>query len=324
MNAWGRMDENTAVGMEDIASSYAVSERAVSEDRFADDRDDEPARAFEQKGSDVLSYYFKEMRKTSLLTFEQEQALAKRVAEGDLEARSAMIEANLRLVVAIGKRYLTRGLPFSDIIEEGNLGLIRAVEKFDYKRGYKFSTYASWWIKQAIERAITNQVRTIRLPVHVAENAYRYTRTERSLKHKLGRDPFPEEIAKTMRISIQKARMLSQVSRETQSLDALIMADGEDTLKDFLVDDRTPSPESDYDAFLRSKQIDEWISELSDTERDVIQLRYGLKREPSRTLNSIGKQFGITRERIRQIEKKAIDRIREQTKMRDMELSDVL
>jgi RNA polymerase primary sigma factor len=264
------------------------------------------------------------MRKMPLLTSEQEKTLAKRVAEGDVEARSQMIEANLRLVVAIGKRYVARGLPFSDIIEEGNLGLIRAVEKFDYKRGFKFSTYASWWIKQAIERAITNQVRTIRLPVHVSEEVYRYTRTEKKLKQQLRRNPFPEEIAEAMHLGIEKVRMYSQVSRETHSLDVIIMDDGDETLGDYLADDRSPSPESDCDALSRRKQIDEWISELTDAERKVVELRYGLNDESPWTLNSIGKRFGITRERVRQIEKKAIDRIRKQTKMSNMELSDVL
>jgi RNA polymerase sigma factor (sigma-70 family) len=264
------------------------------------------------------------MRKMPLLTFEQEQALAKRVAEGDLEARSKMIEANLRLVVSIGKRYMARGLPFSDIIEEGNLGLIRAVEKFDYKRGLKFSTYASWWIKQAIERAITNQARTIRLPVHVSEEFYRYTRTEKKLKQELRRDPYPEEIAKAMHISIEKVRMFSQVSREIHSLDVIVMDDGDETFKDYLADDHTPSPESDCDALSRRKQIDQWISELTAAERRVIELRYGLTDESPWTLNSIGQRFGITRERVRQIEKKAMDRIRKLAEMRDMELSDVL
>jgi len=289
-----------------------------------DGRFDSEEKESPSKASDVISFYFKEMRKMPLLTFAQEQELAKRVSEGSLEARSKMIEANLRLVVAIGKRYVARGLPFSDLIEEGNLGLIRAVEKFDYKRGFKFSTYATWWIKQAMERAITNQVRTIRLPVHVSEEVYRYTRAEKKLKQQLRRNPFPEEIAEAMHLSIEKIRMYSQVSRETHSLDVIVMDDGDETLKDYLADDRAPSPESDCDAMSRRKQIDEWIAELTDAERSVVELRYGLNDESPWTLNSIGKRFGITRERVRQIEKKAIDRIRKQTKMNNMELSDVL
>jgi RNA polymerase sigma factor (sigma-70 family) len=305
-------------------SSYDILDGRASKDGAAEGSYDSAEKEARSPASDVISFYFKEMRKMPLLTFEQEQALAKRVAEGDLEARSKMIEANLRLVVSIGKRYVARGLPFSDLIEEGNLGLIRAVEKFDYKRGFKFSTYASWWIKQAMERAITNQVRTIRLPVHVSEEVYRYTRTEKKLKQQLRRNPYPEEIAEAMHISIEKVRMFSQVSRETHSLDVIIMDDGEETLKDYLKDDHASSPESDCDAMSRRKQIDEWISGLTDAERQVVELRYGLNDESPWTLNSIGKRFGITRERVRQIEKKAIDRIRKQTQMSNMELSDVL
>jgi RNA polymerase sigma factor (sigma-70 family) len=320
MQAFHRVAEDKA----DIDSSDDMFDGRTSRGVAEDDHVESAEKEAQPKTSDVISIYFKEMRKLPLLTFKQEQELAKRVAAGDPEARGKMIEANLRLVVAIGKRYVARGLPFSDIIEEGNLGLIRAVEKFDYKRGFKFSTYASWWIKQAMERAITNQVRTIRLPVHVSEEVYRYTRTEKKLKQQLRRNPYPEEIAEAMHLSIDKVRMFSQVSRETHSLDVIVMEDGDETLKDYLADVRAPSPEADSDAMSRRKQIDEWISELTDAERRVVELRYGLNDESPWTLNSIGKRFGITRERVRQIEKKAIDRIRKQTKMSNMELSDVL
>jgi RNA polymerase primary sigma factor len=320
MHAFHQVTEDKA----DIDSSYDVFEGRNSTEGAADVGNDNTENESSPTTSDVISFYFKEMRKMPLLTFEQEQELAKRVAEGDREARSRMVEANLRLVVAIGKRYIARGLPFSDIIEEGNLGLIRAVEKFDYKRGYKFSTYATWWIKQAIERAIINQVRIIRLPVHVSEDVYRYTRTEKKLKQQLGRNPYPEEIAETMHISIDKVRMLSQVSRETQSLDVIVMENGDETLKDYLADDHAPSPESDSEAMSRRKQIDEWISELTMAERGIVELRYGLNDETPWTLNSIGKRFGITRERVRQIEKHAMNRIRKQTKIRKVELSDVM
>jgi RNA polymerase primary sigma factor/RNA polymerase nonessential primary-like sigma factor len=189
-----------------------------------------------QKGLDAIKYYLKEIRKTPLLTFDQEQALAKKIDQGDQEARAGMIEANLRLVVAIGKKYINRGLPFSDIIEEGNLGLIRAVEKFQYQRGFKFSTYASWWIKQSIERAIVNQTRTIRLPVHIAEIVNSYMRATRQLTQKLGRDPSIDEVAKKMKVTVDKVRSISQVVRETYSLDMLIGDQEEDTLKDVLQD----------------------------------------------------------------------------------------
>ncbi len=217
------------------------------------------------KTLDVVKYYLKEIRKTSLLTFAQEQELGKRVAEGDQEARARMIEANLRLVVAIGKKYINRGLPFSDIIEEGNLGLIRAVEKFQYERGFKFSTYASWWIKQSIERAIVNQVRTIRLPIHVAESVNQYKRAVRRLTQDLGREPILEEIAETLGMSVDKMRGISQVVRETFSLDMLIGEQEEDTLKDVLHDENRPSPSSHSDELQRRQQIDEWLTEISET-----------------------------------------------------------
>ncbi len=273
---------------------------------------------------DTVKLYLQEIRKTPLLTFEEEQTLAKRVQEGDREARGKMIQSNLRLVVAIGKRYINRGLPFSDIIEEGNLGLIRAVEKFDYERGFRFSTYASWWIRQSIERAIANQVRIIRLPVHVAELANSYSRTVRKLTQMLGREPSNEEVAKKMRININRVRALSQVTRETYSLDMLINGEGEDTLKDVLSDENTPLPSSESDERLRRQYLSAWIAELPPTERNVIEMRYGLNRATPRTLDSIGRQFGITRERVRQIENQAIRKLRNFTRSRNIELSDML
>jgi RNA polymerase nonessential primary-like sigma factor len=273
---------------------------------------------------DTIKLYLKEIRKSALLTFADEQAIAKRIEAGDAEARARMIESNLRLVVAIGKRYINRGLPFSDIIEEGNLGLIRAVEKFEYKRGFKFSTYASWWIRQAIERAIANQVRIIRLPVHVAELANTYNRTVRKLTQLLGREPSHEEIAKKMRVTVQRVRAVSQVTRETYSLDMLISGEGEDTLQDVLSDDHTPPPSAESDERLRRRYISEWISGLPTTERSILEMRYGLNRQAPRTLDSIGRQFGITRERVRQIENQAIRKLRNYTKANDIELADML
>jgi len=273
---------------------------------------------------DTVKLYLREIRKSSLLTFEQEQALAKRVEAGDEEARAKMIESNLRLVIAIGKRYINRGLPFSDIIEEGNIGLMRAVKKFEYQRGFKFSTYASWWIRQAIERAIANQVRIIRLPVHVAELANTYMRTVRRLTQELGREPSTEEIAKKMKISVQRVRVMAQVTRETYSLDMLISSEGEETLKDVLSDENTTSPSLASEERTRNKFLGEWVSDLPDTERHVIQMRYGLNRRNPQTLDSIGKQFGITRERVRQIESQAIRKLRNYTRSKHIDISDVL
>ena len=277
-----------------------------------------------QKGLDAIKYYLKEIRKTPLLTFEQEQDLAKKIAQGDGDARARMIEANLRLVVAIGKKYINRGLPFSDIIEEGNLGLIRAVEKFQYERGFKFSTYASWWIKQSIERAIVNQTRTIRLPVHIAEIVNSYMRATRQLTQKLGRDPSIEEIAKKMKVTIDKVRSISQVVRETYSLDMLIGDQEEDTLKDILQDNNALSPASFSDDIRRREHIDEWLRHLSVSEKKVVEMRFGLNDGEPMTLDSIGKEFGITRERVRQIETQALNKLRAITKRRKIDLEGML
>jgi RNA polymerase sigma factor RpoS len=280
--------------------------------------------ASSQKGLDAIKYYLKEIRKTPLLTFEQEQELAKRIEQGDGDARAKMIEANLRLVVAIGKKYINRGLQFSDIIEEGNLGLIRAVEKFQYERGFKFSTYASWWIKQSIERAIVNQTRTIRLPVHIAEIVNSYMRAVRQLTQSLGREPQIEEIAKKMRVTVDKVRSISQVVRETYSLDMLIGDQEEDTLKDILQDNNALSPASFSDDIRRREHIEEWLQQLSVSERKVIELRFGLNDGEPKTLDSIGKEFGITRERVRQIETQALNKLRAITKRKKIDLEGML
>ncbi len=275
-------------------------------------------------GPDVIRYYLRDIRKTRLLTFEEEQKLAKRVGQGDEEARARMIEANLRLVIVIGKRYINRGLPFPDIIEEGNFGLIRAVDKFQYQRGFRFSTYAWWWIKQSIERAIVNQVRIIRLPVHVSEVVNKYTRITKKLTHQLGREPDTEEIAAKMKISADKVRAVSQVVRDAYSLETPISDQEGDTLKDVLSDDNEPSPLNSYDDGRRQKHINEWLSQLPATERKVIELRYGLNSKEPRTLVHIGKQFGLTRERIRQIESEAIKKLKSLMKSRNVALNDLL
>src|SRR5574340_61191 len=282
--------------------------------------DDGEDRGGAAKGLDAIKYYLKEIRKNPLLTFEQEQAIAKRISEGDQEARARMIEANLRLVVAIGKKYINRGLQFSDIIEEGNLGLIRAVEKFQYERGFKFSTYASWWIKQSIERAIVNQTRTIRLPVHIAEIVNSYLRATRQLTQTLGRDPQIEEIAKKMKVTVEKVRSISQVVRETYSLDMLIGDQEEDTLKDILQDTNSVSPAAVSEDIRRREHIDDWLRQLSVSERKVVEMRFGLIDGESMTLDAIGKEFGITRERVRQIETQALNKLRAITKRKKIDL----
>jgi len=313
-------DEHTFTGS-DVHGDTLESDTAELNREQDDDAAIGKATRF---GSDVMKLYLKEIRKTPLLNFEKEQELGKRVAEGDLEARARMIEANLRLVVAIGKRYINRGLPFSDIIEEGNLGLIRAVEKFEYQRGFRFSTYATWWIRQAIERAIVNQLRIIRLPVHVAENVNGYSRAVRQMTQRLGREPEAKEIARNMGIKVQKVRALSQATRQIYSLDMLVSEEGDDTLKDMLRDTHAPSAERLVDEQTRNRNISEWISQLPETERRVIEMRYGLRQGRQYTLNDIGKQFGITRERVRQIEGNALRKLRQLTKEMNVAMYDVI
>ena len=315
MSEWEQQDDNVAV------LELAAEENGQEHGGDGTGRRNDAA----SPGSpDAIKYYLQDIRKTPLLTFEQEQGLAKRIAHGDEEARTRMIEANLRLVVGIGKRYINRGLPFPDIIEEGNLGLIRAVEKFQYQRGFKFSTYAVWWIRQSIERAIVNQVRMIRLPVHVSEVVNKYTRTVKMLMQQLGREPGTEEITAKMGTSAGKVRALSQIVRDVYSLDARISDQEEDTFMDTLRDDNVRSPLQSYDEERRQKHINEWLSQLPDTERKVIELRYGLNRKDPHTLMNIGKQVGLTRERIRQIEHQAIKRLKMLVKKRNMVLYDML
>jgi RNA polymerase sigma factor RpoS len=313
--------------VDDVMDAEPYGEESEEKEERAnsvEESSDAEASSEGQKGLDAIKYYLKEIRKTPLLSFEQEQELAKQIEAGDPDARAKMIEANLRLVVAIGKKYINRGLQFSDIIEEGNLGLIRAVEKFQYQRGFKFSTYASWWIKQAIERAIVNQTRTIRLPVHIAEIVNSYTRATRQLTQSLGRDPSIEEIAKKMKVTAEKVRSISQVVRETYSLDMLIGDQEEDTLKDILQDSNALSPASVSDDIRRREHIDEWLQQLSVSERKVIELRFGLSDGEPKTLDSIGKEFGITRERVRQIETQALNKLRAITKRKKIDFEGML
>jgi RNA polymerase sigma factor (sigma-70 family) len=307
-------DDETGQGPDVIQQDDIKKTRAAGAGR------DQPA----QTGLDAIKYYLKEIRQIPLLTFEQEQDLGKRVAQGDQGARARMIESNLRLVVAIGKKYINRGLQFSDILEEGNLGLIRAVEKFQYERGFKFSTYASWWIKQAIERAIVNQSRTIRLPVHIAEAVYAYTRAVRQLTQERGREPSIEEIAEKTETTPEKVRSISQVVRETYSLEMLVGDQEEDTLKEVLQDTNAVSPSTMSDDHRRTAQINKWLEQLSVNEHKVIEMRYGLTSGEAETLDSIGKVFGITRERVRQIEVQALRKLRTITKINKISLEVML
>jgi RNA polymerase primary sigma factor/RNA polymerase nonessential primary-like sigma factor len=261
-------------------------------------------------GLDAVKSYLKEIRKSKLLTFEEEQALAKRIAKGDQKARQKMIEANLRLVVSIGKRYINRGLPFSDIIEEGNIGLIKAVEKFNYKRGFKFSTYGSWWIRQSIERAIINQSKLIRLPVHVVEKINHYMVVLEDLMQILGREPTTQEIAKKLGASEREVINLQQLIRKSYSLESPIAYGHETSLKDIIEDTSRISPSKSAEGIKRREEILQWLRTLKDNEQEVIRLRFGLDGGEPQTLEEIGKVFGLTRERVRQIESSALTKLR--------------
>ena len=259
---------------------------------------------------DPVRMYLKEIGKVPLLTAEQEQELAQRMLEGDEDAKSQLIEANLRLVVSIAKRYLGRGMQFLDLIQEGNLGLIKAVDKFDHSKGFKFSTYATWWIRQAITRAIADQARTIRIPVHMVETINRLVREQRSLIQELGREPTVEEIAERMNLSVEKVREIQKISQEPVSLEKPIGEEEDSHLGDFIPDDDAMSPADQVAYTLLKEQLLDAMKGLTAREEKVLRLRFGLDDGRQRTLEEVGKEFNVTRERIRQIEAKALRKLR--------------
>ena len=268
---------------------------------------------------DPVRMYLKEIGKVSLLTADEEIELAKRMEQGDEEAKKRLAEANLRLVVSIAKRYVGRGMLFLDLIQEGNLGLIKAVEKFDYRKGYKFSTYATWWIRQAITRAIADQARTIRIPVHMVETINKLIRVSRQLLQELGREPTPEEIAEEMKMPVDRVREILKISQEPVSLETPIGEEEDSHLGDFIQDDNVPVP-ADAAAFtLLKEQLIEVLGTLTEREQKVLRLRFGLDDGRARTLEEVGKEFNVTRERIRQIEAKALRRLRHPSRSRKLE-----
>lgn len=276
------------------------------------------------EGLDTLKSYLREIRHNSLLTFRQEQELSKRVMAGDMSAREQMIEANLRLVISIGKRYMNRGFPFADIVEEGNLGLIKAVEKFNYKRGFRFSTYASWWIRQYIERAIINQGKLVRLPVHVVERLNRYLTKVEQLGQELGREPKTHEIARRMKISEEEVLDLKQLIRTTCSLDSPINDRSDTFLRDVIEDPLSASPAETAEGVMRREELMAWVKELPEKERTVVISRFGLDGGEAQTLEEIGKDLGLTRERVRQIETAALVKLRTSIEKRMMRQDDLL
>ena len=267
---------------------------------------------------DPVRMYLKEIGKVPLLSADEEVELAQRMEKGDIEAKKKLAEANLRLVVSIAKRYVGRGMLFLDLIQEGNLGLIKAVEKFDYKKGYKFSTYATWWIRQAITRAIADQARTIRIPVHMVETINKYVRVQRQLLQELGREPQPEEIAKQMNMPVDRVREIQKISLEPVSLETPIGEEEDSHLGDFIQDDNVPVPAEAAAFTLLREQLDEVLGTLTEREQKVLKLRFGLEDGRARTLEEVGKEFKVTRERIRQIEAKALRKLRHPSRSRKL------
>lgn len=267
---------------------------------------------------DPVKMYLKDIGKVPLLSANEEIELAKRIEQGDAEAKRILNEANLRLVVSIAKRYVGRGMLFLDLIQEGNLGLLKAVEKFDYRKGYKFSTYATWWIRQAITRAIADQARTIRIPVHMVETINKLIRVSRQLLQELGKEPTPEQIAKEMGLSVEKVREIMKISQEPVSLETPIGEEEDSHLGDFIPDDDAPAPSDKAASTLLREQLFEILQTLTPREQKVLKLRFGLEDGRTRTLEEVGKEFNVTRERIRQIEAKALRKLRHPSRSRKL------
>ncbi len=285
------------------------------------EQEDESSEVQEETGADLsvpegvaiddpVRMYLKEIGRVALLTAEEEVELAKRIEAGDEEARRRLTEANLRLVVSIAKRYVGRGMLFLDLIQEGNLGLLKAVEKFDYRKGYKFSTYATWWIRQAITRAIADQARTIRIPVHMVETINKLVRVERQLLQELGRAPLPEEIAEAMNFPVERVREIMKVAQEPVSLETPIGEEEDSHLGDFIEDEDALAPPDAAAFLLLKEQLQEVLYTLAPREEKVLRLRFGIDDGRARTLEEVGQEFGVTRERIRQIEAKALRKLR--------------
>ena len=272
--------------------------------------DDVPDESKDMSVNDNVRMYLKEIGKISLLTLEEEQELSRRVAEGDEHAKNILAESNLRLVVSIAKRYVGRGLLFLDLIQEGNIGLMKAVEKFDYDKGYKFSTYATWWIRQAITRALADQARTIRVPVHMVETINKMARIERQMTLELNREPTDQELSKKMGLSVDKIAEIRKISQDPVSLETPIGEEDDSHLGDFLADERTMSPEEFANYEVLKDELREVLDTLTVREKEVLELRFGLFDGSSHTLEEVGKQFKVTRERIRQIEAKALRKLR--------------
>ncbi len=299
--------DQAGIKVVEVESLIQTSEAEISEKELME------ATKIEGPVPDNIQMYLKEIGKTPLLKSQQEKELAKRILKGDEQARHQLINANLRLVVSIAKRYINRGpLSISDLIQEGNFGLFRAVEKFDYRKGFKFSTYATWWIRQAITRALADQSRTIRIPVHMVETISKYTQTRRKLAQELGRDPLTEEIAVEMGLNVEKVRHIEKISQTVVSLEAPIGEDDDKSVRgDFIPDEKNPTPLQSTSQELLRDQIRRILGDLTPREQKVLEMRFGLTDGVTHTLEEVGKVFNVTRERIRQIEAKALEKIRQ-------------
>ena len=306
------------IDSDEIEQSDVFPEEVEKE--YEGKREDEPEILHSERGSaeDPVRMYLKEIGRIPLLSSEEEIELAKRMEMGDEEAKKKLSEANLRLTVSIANRYSGRGMQFLDLILEGNLGLIKAVEKFDYRKGYKFSTYATWWIRQSITRAIADQARTIRIPVHMVETMNRVNRTSRRLLQEYGREPTPEEIAVTMNLPVERILEVSKISQEPVSLETPIGEEEDSHLGDFIQDEHVPVPSEEAAHTLLREQLEEVMDTLSDREQKVLALRFGLEDGKPHTLEEVGRDFQVTRERIRQIEAKALRKLRHPTRSRKL------
>ncbi|MBE6603760.1 MAG: RNA polymerase sigma factor RpoD [Clostridia bacterium] len=311
--------EDNGVSLPDDISTTEMNEIEHEVERFGGGENME--RLLEQEGlsiDDPVRMYLKEIGKVPLLTAEREKELAERMAEGDETAKTELVEANLRLVVSIAKRYVGKGMFFLDLIQEGNLGLMKAVDKFDYTKGYKFSTYATWWIRQAITRAIADQARTIRIPVHMVETIHKVSRYQRQMLQELGREPTPAEIGEKMGMSAERVREIMKVALDPVSLETPIGEEEDSHLGDFIPDDDTPSPSESASTNILREVIERELNTLTPREAHVIKLRFGLYDGRTRTLEEVGKEFDITRERIRQIESKALRKLRHPSRARHL------
>ena len=304
-------DTLEAMGVEIVEDFEEIPLDDINFDLVPDDEDDAEVPAVESVAiDDPVKVYLKEIGRVPLLSPEEEIDLAIRISEGDESAKKRLSEANLRLVVSIAKRYLGRGMQFLDLIQEGNLGLIKAVEKFDYTKGYKFSTYATWWIRQAITRAIADQARTIRIPVHMVETINKLVRIQRQLLQELGREPTPEEIGEEMGLTAERVREIQKISQEPVSLETPIGEEEDSQLGDFIEDDAAVVPPDAASFSMLQEQLAKVLEGLAERERKVISLRFGLEDGHPRTLEEVGREFGVTRERIRQIESKTLAKLR--------------